>query len=156
MNFPTSIELLADYPHWIPEIARWHWEEWGHYDPTGSLAAWTEGLARRTGRDTIPLTLVAVQNDEPVASASLVVHDMDTRKDLSPWLAGVYVLPARRSQGIGARLVRAAMARAQSLGISTLYLYTRSAVGLYSKQSWQPLETCFYQGRQVVIMIADL
>jgi len=32
------------------------------------------------------MTFVAVEDDQPVGSAALVVHDMETRKELSPWL----------------------------------------------------------------------
>lgn len=81
-----NVELLADHPDWIPVIAKWHWDEWGHLDRTGSLKKWTQGLARRAHRDRIPMTFVAVEDDQPVGSAALVVHDMETRKELSPWL----------------------------------------------------------------------
>jgi hypothetical protein len=39
-------------------------------------------------------------------SAMLIAHDMDTRMELSPWLAGVFVAPKRRGCGVGAALVR--------------------------------------------------
>lgn len=130
------IELLADHPDWISSIAKWHWNEWGHHDEDGSLEKWTEGLAGRTHRDRIPITFVAVEGDRPVGSATLVEHDMDTHKDLSPWLAGVFVLPQFRARGIASKLVHAAMAGARNLGVETLYLYSRSAVGLYEKLGW--------------------
>lgn len=42
------IENVADHPAFVELIARWHWDEWGHADPGGSLQSWTAGLARRT------------------------------------------------------------------------------------------------------------
>jgi GNAT superfamily N-acetyltransferase len=150
------IALLADHPEAVPTVAAWHYAEWGHLDPDASLKAWTAGLRQRTRRGGIPTTLVALENEMPVGSASLVEHDMTTRPDLMPWLAGVYVLPARRRRGIGSALVRRAMALAADLGFETLYLYSNSAVALYRQLGWQLLDYEHYEGREVAIMLARL
>lgn len=89
----VSIELLADHPDLVPVLARWHRDEWGQFVPGGSLEAWTRGLAGRAHRDRIPMTLVALVNGHPAGSSSLVQYDLHTRRDLTPWLAGVYVSP---------------------------------------------------------------
>ena len=41
------VTALSDYPAFVPVVARWNWQEWGHTDPGGTLAAWTAGLARQ-------------------------------------------------------------------------------------------------------------
>jgi GNAT superfamily N-acetyltransferase len=146
------IELLSKFIRLIPTVAKWHWDEWGHLDPNGSLAGWTDGLASRANEDKIPLTIIALDGEIPVGSASIVSFDMDTRRDLSPWLAGVFVLPEYRSQGVGGQLVRDAMVKANALGIEKLYLYTRSAIGIYEKLGWEELGGEEYQGRLVKIM----
>jgi aminoglycoside 6-adenylyltransferase len=146
------IEMLADHPELALTLARWHYQEWGHLDPDGSLEKWTQGIKTRMNRDRIPLSLVAFIKGEPVGSAVLVDHDMDTRQDLSPWLAGVFVRQSYRSRGVASALVKEAMRQARELGVETLYLYTRSAVGLYQKLGWKVMETTCYQGREVVIM----
>lgn len=150
------IEHLADQPEWVPVVAKWHWDEWGHLDPNGSLRGWMKRLAGRTNRDHIPTTFIAVDEGEPIGSAGLVTHDMDTRKDLSPWLSGVFVLPSHRSRGVATHLVRAATSKARSLGVEDLYLYTASAVELYARLGWRELETCRFQGRDVTIMFKRL
>lgn len=150
------IALLADHPKFVPTVAAWHYAEWGHLDPAGSLESWTDGLAQRTCRDGIPTTLAALENEVPVGSASLVEHDMTTRPDLTPWLAGVYVLPAHRRRGVGSALVRRAMAVAADLAFETLYLYSRSAVALYRRLGWQVLDHECYEGREVAVMLARL
>lgn len=133
-------------------IAQWHWGEWGHLDPDGSLESWTAGLELRTNRDSVPTTLVALTGDTLAGSVTLVEHDMDTRRDLSPWLAGLFVHPDYRSQGVGSALTIAARKKAGSLGIPTLYLYTRSALGLYERLGWTAVTTEHYEGRNVTIM----
>jgi GNAT superfamily N-acetyltransferase len=52
----------------------------------------------------------------------LVAHDMDTRMDLSPWLAGVFVAPHHRRRGVGAALVQRIIDEATGLGVEQLYL----------------------------------
>lgn len=136
----------------MPTIGRWHWDEWGRHDPGGSLEAWTESLTRRAGRDVIPTTLVALVGDSPVGSSSLVKHDMSTRQDLSPWLAGVFVASEWRRRGVATALIGAALGLAGRLGVTDLYLYTDGATGLYARLGWEEIGREFYEGREVTIM----
>jgi GNAT superfamily N-acetyltransferase len=147
-----QIALLVDYPELIPRLAKWRWDEWGHLDPEGSLDEWTERLTKRVHRDCIPLTVIALEDEQPVGMASLVQYDMDTRKDLSPWLAGLLVVPAFRKRGHGSALVVAIEACARDRGLDTLYLYTNSAQELYIKLGWKEINREAYRGREVVIM----
>jgi GNAT superfamily N-acetyltransferase len=65
-------------------------------------------------------------DDTLLGSAMLVAHDMDTRMQWTPWLAGVVVAPERRGRGIGATLAEHAARETSALGFCTLYLYTFS------------------------------
>ncbi len=87
-----------------------------------------------------------------VGSAMLVTHDMKTRKDLSPWLAGVYVKPAYRRRGIASRLVTRIENEAALLAIPRLYLYTPSEAAFYARRGWQTLEETEYRGVAVTVM----
>lgn len=153
---PITIRNLADHPELLPMVARWHWSEWGHTDPEGSLEAWTESLRRRTGRAGVPSNYVAFIDGQPVGSASLVRHDMSTRTDLEPWLAGVYVLSDHRGLGVGSALVEDVTAEAARSGHPTLYLYTASAAAFYVRLGWKHLAEEPYVGRSVRIMYLDL
>jgi hypothetical protein len=86
---PITIDFLADHQEFIPIVAGWHFAEWGHEDPTGTLEKWSVGLSKRINRDRIPLTYVAVANGLPVGSSALVEHDLSTHMEWSPWLAGL-------------------------------------------------------------------
>jgi len=153
---PIRIENAADHLELVPTFGRWHWGEWGHHDPSGSLESWTAGLRERTNRDAVPATFVAFEEAQPIGTALLVEHDMDTRLDLSPWLAGVFVLPAFRQRGVASALCRHAAAAARSFGTSTLYLYTNGAEPVYEGLSWQRFAREPYEGRDVTLMRIDL
>ena len=150
---PVTIESIADYPHLVPTIAHWHWHEWGYCDPAGSLESWTVGLQERTFKDEIPTTYIALDDHLPVGSVTLVAHDMDTYTDLSPWLAGLYVIPTYRRRGIGSMLVQNAIQTTAKLGIPKLYLYTHTADSLYRRLGWQAIGNEYYEGQFVTMMV---
>ncbi len=151
---PTAprIELLADYPDLAEMIARWHWEEWRHQDPLGSLPVWIERMQQRTNRDRIPITFVAFAGEDAVGSTLLVARDMETHPELTPWLAGVYIVPTHRGQGVGAALVRHTVREAAALGIDRLYLHTETARGFYEKLGWRAILQEQYHDGPVTVM----
>lgn len=77
---------------------------------------------------------------------------MDNRPELFPWLAGVFVTPERRRQGVGAALVRRIMDEATSVHVSKLYLYTVDSTAFYANLGWSLLEHAAYRGKEVSIM----
>jgi len=94
---------------------------------------------------TIPTIFVAVAADQTVGCASLVEHDMLTRPELSPWLAGVFVPPQYRRHGIGAALVERVVREARSLAVARIYLYTPGSGALYLRLGWSVVERTFYR-----------
>ena len=147
-----QISYLIDHPQFLPELARLHFEEWGYLSPHETLEERTQRLAGLCGRDEIPTALVAIIEQELVGSSLLVTHDMQTRKDLSPWLAGVYVKPAYRRRGIASSLVARIETEAARLNVSRLYLYTPSEAAFYARRGWQLLEETEYRGVAVTVM----
>ena len=150
------IEGIADHPELIETVAQWQWESWGNLEPGDSLAKRIAYLTEQAAhRDRIPTTFVALEEDEPLGSASLVAHDMDTHPELSPWLASVYVKPAARGRGVASALVRRVVQEAARLGYARLYLFTEDAHGLYKKIGWQAIATEQFQGLGVTIMAIE-
>ena len=146
------IEYLADEWEALPILARWQHKEWGHFRPGDTLEKRTARLAGMANRDRIPLTVVALEGDEVLGSASLIEHDMDTRMELMPWLAGVFVEETHRRRGIGAELVRRIMSEAGKFQVPLLYLYTVHSEKFYEALGWRMLERTFYREHDVVIM----
>ena len=126
-----TIEYLADYPDAFPILAEWQHREWGHLRAGDTVEKRRSRLEGYSNRDRIPLTVVALDGSEVLGSASLVPHDMETRMELTPWLAGVFVGEPYRRRGIGAELVRRIMLEAGKLDVPLLYLYT-----VHSEKFW--------------------
>jgi N-acetylglutamate synthase-like GNAT family acetyltransferase len=150
-----KIQYLTDDPVMIQTLAQWHYQQWGFMNPGESVEKRIAELRTHLGSKQIPTTLVALSDNTLVGSASLIAHDMDTRMDLSPWLASVYVAPALRNRGIGSALVRRALEEAESLGVRTLYLFTPDKEAFYERLGWAYMESTVYRDEKVVIMAFD-
>ncbi len=146
------IEYLADQPEALPPLAQWKHQEWGHLRPGDTVEKRQARLAGMSNRDRIPLTVVALEDNEVLGCASLIEHDMETRMELTPWLAGVYVGEAFRRRGIGAELVRRIMSEAGKLKVPLLYLYTVHSENFYAALGWTFLERTSYLEQDIVIM----
>ena len=147
-----QIELLADHPEFVPLLAEWHQQEWAYLRPGFSLADRIAILRQRAGRSEPPITFVAAVGSTLLGSAMLLPHDMDTRPEYSPWLAGVVVRSSDRQRGIGRALSEHVVREAARLGFATLYLYTPSAQHFYSRMGWAVLEQTRYRDTDVTIM----
>ena len=113
-------------------------------------------LSSRLGKGQIPCTFVALQGEQPLGQASLVLHDMEARKNLSPWLGGVLVGKEYRRQGVGTALCDRVVQEAAALAVKRLYLFTYDKVAFYQRRGWSVLEQDEYAGYPVTIMDRDL
>jgi len=119
-----EIQHLFERPQYLHEVARLIHEEWWSDKPGYSVSTMAARLELAKGRDSIPLSLVAVRDDKPIGTVNLVENDNEERQDLTPWLAALLVVPEARGNGVGTALVRSLVKDAANLGIPTLYLGT--------------------------------
>jgi GNAT superfamily N-acetyltransferase len=150
------IEDLTLHRCWMETIARLHFQEWGLLTGSESREKYRASLESNLLTNAIPSALVAYSGDELLGSVSLVLCDMNIRTELSPWLAQLFVVPNRRSRGIGSRLVGSAVRRAQALGFERLYLYTSGKLPIfYQSLGWSVRECVDYLGKQRTVMQID-
>ena len=112
----------------------WHVAE---FDLGGDRTLWMrdrEEEARSDGG--VPYAWIAFMDAKPVGSVSLIASNMDTRPELKPWLAALFVLPTWRGRGIGSALMERCAAEARTSGFSTLHLYTSEAESYYRRRGW--------------------
>lgn len=151
-----TIVATSDRPALAAITARWRWDAFVQ----GSGRVFEDVLAaeHKTAVEApaMPKTLVLLADGNPVGMASLIAHDLDERPDLTPWLAGVYVVPNARRQGHAGRLVAAIEQEAMAASISTLWLYTRNAERIYARSGWRTVEVFQRKGRDYALMRRDL
>jgi predicted N-acetyltransferase YhbS len=148
----VDIELLADRPEFIPQLAQWHFREWAHLRPGDSVANRVRLLRERSGRTELPITFIASSGAELLGSAMLIHYEMDTRTQYTPWLAGVFVAPAHRRRGIARALAERVVREAAARGYLTIYLFTPNAQDFFSQLGWSIVEHTRYRGTDVTIM----
>lgn len=152
------VGYLADHPQFVPVLARWAFDEWSYLHPKRTLEEYERTLAESCNRDTLPICLVALENDEAVGMITLKEKDFEGRKDLNPWLATLYVDKAQRGRGIGAELVTRLRELAARLGMNRLFLVTDRAADYYTRLGWHVLQRIKWHGQLVTVMetgIAD-
>lgn len=147
---------LRDRPDLVTEVAGWHHAEWQALYPGKSLGDFADDLRLPPGADGVPRTWLLLDGEAVVGTASLLAHDMATNRDLTPWLANIYIRPERRGEGLGRQLVRHAMEEARQLGIATLYLFTADQQAFYERLGWSLLKVEPYEGTPVAIMACRL
>ena len=102
------------------------------------------------------VAVVAKLDDEPIGTCLLVESEIEPNHDVSPWLAGLFVVPEHRRRGAGAVLVRAIEDQARQRGFSRIYLYTTDAAGFYARLGWSVLDLTRWRGMDAALMVREL
>src|SRR5690349_8282468 len=135
----VQVSYLADHPEYVPQLAKWLFDQWGPILDEQSLQPRIKRLEAHMNRDKLPIAWVAHVNGQLLGAAALRVHDLEGREDLTPWLGGVFVGPEFRRQGIGEALCATVENGARSRGTKTLYLFTLDKQEWYSRLGWKVL-----------------
>jgi GNAT superfamily N-acetyltransferase len=124
-----EIISLKEAPELLGTITEWHrnewWDEWADFMKACNYNWW------------IPTLFIGHIDGKPIGTSLLMEEDMTTRKDLTPWLAGVYVIPEERRKWYGTTLARHAMIQAKALWVQKLWLYTHTARHIYETLWWK-------------------
>lgn len=150
-----EIVSLAQRPDLIALTTGWGWEAWGR-KAGRSLAVDLARVQALVDANDFEVTFVLLDSGTPAAMASLVRSDLDERPNLTPWLAGVYVHPDFRGRGHAIRVVRQVEQAATTEKVSTLWLYTSTAPGLYRKLGWRDHEEIERHSGRSIIMRREL
>lgn len=145
---------LSQAPHLLPVIAGWYFDTWGCHVPGATLDDEQQRLEVYLHDNELPVLLMAMHNDQPIAAAQLKFHERTERPERLHWLGGVYVCPAHRGKELANTLIGSLMEIAQGYGAREVFLQTeRDDGGLYARLGWEPLERRKHRtGVQVRIM----
>lgn len=152
-----QISYLADHPEFIETLAPWVFGHWQPILQQETLEARTARFHAHLNRDSLPIALVAHSESQVLGTAALRADDLPGRKDLTPWLGGMYVAPRFRGCGIGAALCAAVERKATALfETPMLCLFTLDKQAWYGGLGWSLYEPCSWCGRTGDIMVKKM
>jgi N-acetylglutamate synthase-like GNAT family acetyltransferase len=149
------LEYLADQASHLPQLAKWHYAEFGYLNPANTAERYVERLSASMQKSDLPMTFIAIRDDSLLGSASLVRQTI-THPHLSPWLSSVYVDPPHRGQGIASTLIGRVEQAAAGTGFEKIYLFTPSSEKLYASLGWELIEYSQYRELKLAIMSKGL
>lgn len=147
-----AVVRTAARPDLVPVVAGWLWQAFWRLD--GYTLAHVTAVVGASGAGPGPQqTFVLLRDARPIGTASLAVEDLDERPGLTPWLAGVFVVPEERGHGYVRHLLDAVEAACRAAGIGTLWLYTHTAEGVYARAGWSVAEVVERVGKPAVTVM---
>lgn len=151
MSAQIEMTTIAARPDLAPVVAGWLWEAFWR-DAGHGLEATLAAVEASVAQVGPPQTFVLLVDGTPVATASFVAGDLASMPELTPWLAGLFVLPDARGQGHARRLIAQVEAAAQQAGYQEIWLYTGSAEGLYTRAGWEVVERLPHGASSLALM----
>jgi len=149
------IVKILQRPDLAPLVADWIWEAFWQHDGY-TLEQTLEAVSGATSLSGPPQTFVLLVDGMPVGTASLDSKDLDERRDLTPWLASVFVIPKARGNGYVAHLVSAVELACRNASISTLWLHTHTAEQIYANVGWHTVDYFYHNGQRTALMQRNL
>ena len=141
----------------IDTLSEAQFELWRPLTGRNTLEEYRKLLHFAAESESLPPTLVAVENATVLGSVNALENDLPLRPDIAPWLAQLYVFPNFRGRGAGALLIAGAIAEARKLNRSIIYLYTSGTLpSYYERLGWSRMEEIAYLGKRRVIMAYEI
>lgn len=110
------------------------WEQWGN---NNNFKFYEDAMIHSLSDSTeLPRFYVATEDGDIIGTYALLRNDLNSRQDLCPWLACLFVNEKHRGRGIGAELLRHGLKEAANKGYNKLYLST-DLESYYEKYGWQ-------------------
>jgi GNAT superfamily N-acetyltransferase len=156
----VTVELLADRLDLVAPLGLIRWTDWRR-PGRETVEWWIEDLKSEAGRDTLPVSFVAVDDSsgEAVGGVTLAPSDMteEQRGGRTPWIAGMIVRADRRSQGIGSVLMTRLEEWARNADIPQAWVVTDGrAVDFYRNCGWAVAETMIIDDGEATVLTKTL
>ena len=130
------LKQLSECPEHLETVGRWIYEEWWskRCDSPEVVFNW---LRTHTKLDTVPYSVIALAEGEPVGSCCVIENDCIHRPQYAPWVAAVYVRPDFRRRGIASMILHEAASIAARARIKGLFIDCLAVTAsVYEKNGW--------------------
>ena len=136
-SLTPQIVMLADRVDLIATLAACFRRQWPDYYAGCSAADIEQDFRREGNRMVLPVRLLALDRGGALAG-TVVLREraLQTRRDLTPGIGGLFVVEHSRRRGVGSALVSAAVATARGMNCPVVYTVTGTAGPLFERLGW--------------------
>ena len=146
------VTTIRKRPDLLPIVAKWLWREW--WEKKGRTLEQTEAIyADCVVEKGAPQTFLLIEGELPVGTVTLDRKDLEERPDLTPWLAGVFVVPDRRGRGYVNYLFTEFERACRAASVEIAWLYTNTAERVYVRAGWETVEVIRRPGKLPVTLM---
>lgn len=155
-----SLVPINESPHDAGQVLSWALDQWDDHLPNYSRQDWAAFYSHSaqsdyeswTG-DGQELVFLAKRDGDLVGSIGLVDFDeLEDFRHLKPWIAAFLINPHLRRQGIGSQVLDLLEAKARSLGIEALHLWTEDQGAFYRKRGYRRLASSKFGDLNIEVM----
>jgi len=113
------------------------WEQWGDQS---NYNFYKDCIDHSSASNDLPKFYIAVQGEQSIIGCyALLRSDLNSRQDLYPWFACLFVAEECRGKKVGALLQNSAIEQIKKMGFDNLYLCT-DLEGYYERFDWSFLD----------------
>lgn len=127
-----KICYLSDYKENINTIIDWLWSEFGNET---NRNYYENIIMHSLKKNSLPLTFIALLDDELIGTIGLWKTASISRQDLSPWIAALYVKKEFRNQYVSKKLENFVLNYCKNVGFSKIFIHTTN-YNYYEKKNW--------------------
>ncbi|EZH66810.1 acetyltransferase [Bacillaceae bacterium JMAK1] len=136
-----QIIQLTERDDQFDEAVELYWKTWGE---EGGKVFYEDAMIHSLQDPSgIPSFYIAIDERQAIIGTyALLRNDLNSRQDLRPWLACLYVRVENRGQQLGAKFLEHGLKEAAKRGYHSLYL-TSDLEGYYEKYGWQQIGVAY-------------